>query len=152
GKAKGQHIVYQRSDYLHEWFVNDGRGLEHGLTIAARPHGDSEDGAPLQLTFGVRGNLRPIISSDAIQFVDQTGTGVVSYSGPRVWDAEGRKIPAQFTASDEGFTLRIEDVDAHYPLTVDPIAQQAYLKASNTGEFDGFGISVAISGDTTIVG
>src|SRR5262245_62420361 len=45
-KAKGQEIVYQRSDYLYEWFVNDERGLEHGLTIAARPHGDGENGAP----------------------------------------------------------------------------------------------------------
>ncbi|MEO8426565.1 MAG: FG-GAP repeat protein [Verrucomicrobiota bacterium] len=32
------------------------------------------------------------------------------------------------------------------------IAQQAYLKASNTGDLDQFGFSVAISGDTVIVG
>ena len=32
------------------------------------------------------------------------------------------------------------------------IAQQAYLKASNTGTNDGFGISVAVSGDTVVVG
>lgn len=31
-------------------------------------------------------------------------------------------------------------------------SQQAYLKASNTGEFDQFGVSVAISGDTIVVG
>jgi len=31
-------------------------------------------------------------------------------------------------------------------------SQQAYLKASNTGEFDGFASSVAISGDTLVVG
>jgi hypothetical protein len=30
--------------------------------------------------------------------------------------------------------------------------QQAYLKASNTGSGDGFGASVAISGDTLVVG
>ena len=31
-------------------------------------------------------------------------------------------------------------------------AQQAYLKASNTGAGDYFGYSVAISGDTVVVG
>ncbi len=31
-------------------------------------------------------------------------------------------------------------------------SQQAYLKASNTGQQDGFGVSVAISGDTVVVG
>jgi FG-GAP repeat len=32
------------------------------------------------------------------------------------------------------------------------LGQQAYVKASNTGEFDGFGTTVAISSDTLIVG
>ena len=31
-------------------------------------------------------------------------------------------------------------------------AQQAYLKASNTGATDQFGVSVAIAGDTIVVG
>src|SRR5205823_3210346 len=31
-------------------------------------------------------------------------------------------------------------------------SQQAYLKASNTGTSDGFGMSVAVSGDTVVVG
>ncbi|QOJ04896.1 MAG: FG-GAP repeat protein [Planctomycetia bacterium] len=46
----------------------------------------------------------------------------------------------------------IDDRDAVYPLTIDPIAQQAYLKASNTGANDQFGQSVAVSGDTVVVG
>jgi hypothetical protein len=33
-----------------------------------------------------------------------------------------------------------------------PFAQQAYLKTSNTGAGDGFGRSVALSGDTLVVG
>src|SRR6185436_1598141 len=32
-----------------------------------------------------------------------------------------------------------------------PIAQQAYLKASNTGTGDGFGHTMALSGDTLVV-
>lgn len=39
-----------------------------------------------------------------------------------------------------------------YPITVDPIAQQAYLKASNTEAGDGFGESVSVFGDTVVVG
>src|SRR5262249_21137182 len=38
------------------------------------------------------------------------------------------------------------------PLAVDLIAQQAYLKASNTNAGDLFGGTVAISGDTVVVG
>ncbi len=45
-----------------------------------------------------------------------------------------------------------EEQGARYPITVDPIAQQAYLKASNTDTDDLFGTSVAVSGDTVVVG
>ncbi|MGI8603981.1 MAG: FG-GAP repeat protein [Verrucomicrobiales bacterium] len=38
------------------------------------------------------------------------------------------------------------------PLAVNAITQAAYLKASNTAISDGFGTSVAISGDTVVVG
>ena len=41
---------------------------------------------------------------------------------------------------------------AFYPLTIDPLLQQAYLKASNTNSGDGFGGSVAVSGDTVVIG
>ncbi|MBI4880227.1 MAG: FG-GAP repeat protein [Planctomycetes bacterium] len=46
----------------------------------------------------------------------------------------------------------VDDAGATYPLTIDPIAQQAYLKASNTGVDDRFGWSVSVSGDTVVVG
>lgn len=39
-----------------------------------------------------------------------------------------------------------------YPLTIDPLVQQAYLKASNIGAEDSFGWFVAISGDMVVVG
>ena len=45
----------------------------------------------------------------------------------------------------------VDDAGAKYPITVDPMAQQAYLKASNAGAEDGFGYSVAVSGGTVVV-
>jgi hypothetical protein len=46
----------------------------------------------------------------------------------------------------------IDDSAAIYPLTIDPVIQQTYLKASNAEQYDAFGWSVAISGDTVVVG
>jgi hypothetical protein len=46
-----------------------------------------------------------------------------------------------------------DDTGASYPLAIDTsFEQQAYLKASNTGIGDEFGYSVAISGDTIVIG
>ncbi len=49
--------------------------------------------------------------------------------------------------------LRAEGASSSpYPLSISSIAQQAYFKASNTGAGDEFGSSVAVSGDTLVVG
>jgi len=42
-------------------------------------------------------------------------------------------------------------IEAHLPSFVNSVLQ-AYVKASNTGVLDGFGESVALSGDTLAVG
>ncbi len=46
----------------------------------------------------------------------------------------------------------VDACDARDSLTAVAIAQQAYLKASNTETFDVFGWSVSVSGDTVVVG
>jgi hypothetical protein len=94
----------------------------------------------------VSGNGRDVL------FVNASGASVVNYNNLSVVDADGTTVPAKFEAIDGGLRLRIDDHAARYPLTIDPIAQQAYLKASNTDANDNFGSSVAVSGDTVVVG
>ena len=67
-------------------------------------------------------------------------------------DADGRELEAGFEVTDGGLCLSIDERGARYPLTIDPLAQQAYLKASNTDAEDHFGHSVSVSGDTVVVG
>ena len=83
-------------------------------------------------------------------FVDNGGTTVLTYAGLTVFDATGRTFPARFEPAPEGLRLAIEECGAKYPLTIDPIAQQAYLKASNTGAGDAL-FSVAVAFLATIV-
>jgi hypothetical protein len=156
--AAGQKLTYRWQGGLEEWYVNDERGLEHGYTIATRPEGFRES-EPLVFTIATRGTLSPSVSSDqqTVHFRDAGGAPVLNYSGLKVWDADGKILASRFApAEGDHFRLLVEETGAKYPLTIDPIAQQAYLKASNTpggsGEFDNFGRSVAVSGDTVVVG
>ena len=82
-----------------------------------------------------------------MQFVDANGMVALHYRGLTVHDADGRTVPARFEASDWGLLLTVEEHQARYPINIDPIAQQAYLKASNTDFWDHFG-SVAVSAVT----
>ena len=151
-KAEGQRITYEREEGVHEWFINEEGGLEHGFTIEKRPANASASETPLLFTLAVRGNLHPMISGSEVRFVDNQGMVAVTYAKLQVWDAAGRSLPARFLTSNTGVVLSVDERGAHYPITIDPIAQQAYLKASNTGASDFFGASVAISGNTVVVG
>ena len=51
-----------------------------------------------------------------------------------------------------GLPMAVEEHEDSPPSSSAPILQQAYLKASNTGVRDHFGWSVAIDGDTAVVG
>ncbi len=148
----GTRVTYEWGDALDEWYVNDHRGVEHGYTIHAPPGG--RKGEPLVFTLAVRGGLRAEVSEDgrSVAFVSEGGVAAVTYAGLTVIDAGGRDVPARFVSAAEVLRLTVEDGDALYPLTVDPIAQQAYLSASNYQGNDDFGRSISASGDTVVVG
>ncbi|MBE2284561.1 MAG: IPT/TIG domain-containing protein [Prosthecobacter sp.] len=158
-KADGLRLSYQWDAAVQEWFVNDQRGLEHGFTLDQRPKG-AGGGVALDVVLGIRGTLKASVAADAqtVYFRDEAGAPVVTYAGLKVWDADGQVLPSRFVAGHEGgIVVRVEEGGARYPITIDPIAQQAYLKPSlgSSGygnALDLLGISIAIDGDTVIVG
>jgi hypothetical protein len=160
--ASSGRVAYDWDDTLREWYVNDTRGLEHGYTVHRRPprDEDAQDPGPLRFTLAVRGELVPVLQADGhgVRFVDGRGGTVLTYAGLTVFDADGRTLPARFEPALEGLVLSVDERGARYPLTIDPTAQQAYLKASNaeggSNIFGGdwFGRAVAVSGDTVVVG
>lgn len=149
--AGGARVAYAWDEQLTEWYVNDARGLEHGYTVAARP---AEASGYLALSLAIRGDLKSEVSADGrdVRLVDATGAVVLRYAGLEVFDVDGRALEAGFGGLAGGLRIVVNDSEARYPLTIDPIVQQAYLKASNSGAYDQFGSSVAVSGDTVVVG
>ncbi len=150
-RAEGPRVSYDWDTVLTEWYVNDRRGLEHGFTVRSRPV--SGEGA-LTLDLGIRGGLVARVSDDGrdVRFADGGGAPSVNYLGLTVLDADRRPLPARFETHGAGLRLRVDDAGARYPIVIDPIAQQAYLKASNTDASDSFAFSIAASGNTVVVG
>lgn len=150
--AGSGRIEVRRDDTLTEWFVNDARGLEQGWTFRRRPNAVAMG---LTLDLVVRGGLSSRIGEGGggLEFCDRSGAAVLRYGGLKAWDADGRSLAARFeVVAREQVRIHVDDANARYPVTVDPVAQQVYLKASNTGAYDQFGHVVAISGDTAVVG
>jgi len=148
-------LAFRRDARLEEWFLNDSRGLEQGWTLGERPAGSAE--APLRLRLGVRGGWEARVAGGgaAVEFAREADAAAqLTYGGLKAWDAEGRTLEARFVVPDGSRDVLVEiaDAGAVYPVTIDPVVQQAYLKASNTEANDEFGQSLAVSGNTVVVG
>lgn len=150
--AHGGRISYDWGSGLEEWYINDQRGLEHGFIIQSRPTGIQN--GPLEFQLRVKGPLQPTVSTSLrdIQFTDQREQTLVRYSGLKAFDSTGRDLSAWFESAPGGFRIFVDETGAVYPVTIDPLAEQGYLEASNQDAEDFFGSSVAVDGDTLVVG
>ena len=160
GKARvvtqKNRVGYQWNADIEEWFVNRSQGLEHGFTISGADfRQSSSQSGTVDLVLAVRGGLHPQGSGAELRFVNASGEVAVNYSGLKAWDADGRALPSHMEAAEDTVRLTVQDRGARYPITIDPVAQQAYLKPVTVGSVqasDYFGFSVAISGGTVVVG
>jgi len=144
-------VTYAWNDNVREWWVNSGKDLEQWFELERRPHG-GQDGEHLTLAMSLATDLTASQRGNTLSFVGADGTAI-TYNKLKAWDATGRELPASMQLFANELHLVIDDSGASYPLTIDPsFQQQAYVKASNTSSYDKFGSSVAISGNTLVIG
>jgi len=149
-RASANRVEYQR-DLLTEWYANGPLGLEQGFTLP-RAAGNTRS-EPLTLTFALSGDLSAEIGPSRRDVIlkRSDGSSALRYSGLSARDATGRELQAWLEVTEQRMVLRVADADAHYPLTVDPIVQEAELTASDSVAQQ-FGWSIAVSGSTIVVG
>ncbi len=161
--AKGNRVSIQKSavgnpqSSIEEWYVNSSRGIEQGFTIARRPTMDHRAATanPLRLRMAVTGDLQAAASEarSGATFTREADNVLLTYDKLFVTDAKGRVVSALMRLDGRDLILDVEDWDAEYPLTIDPLLRElTKLTASDGAAGDQFGFSVAISGDTVVVG
>jgi outer membrane protein assembly factor BamB len=142
------------SDEIVEWYQNRKDGLEQGFTLAAAP-GKRHAGTPLQVRLSVSGDVRPVLvdSGKALELIGGQGKHWLRYDHLTATDASGRQLQARFQVDRKQISLLIDDTEAAYPLRIDPLfTQTKKLTASDAAANDRFGYSIAINGDTVVVG
>jgi FG-GAP repeat protein len=154
-RATGNRVEYDRGELL-EWYVNGPLGLEQGFTLAAPPPCRARSAGPVVVELAVRGPLHAelVAQGARVELRDGAGRGAFTYSDLFARDAEGRTVATRMTVQGERLLLQVDDANAVYPLQIDPLisTQQAKLLASDGAAVDTFGASVAISGNTALVG
>jgi hypothetical protein len=142
--ASASRVTYARGP-VREWWANGPLGLEQGFDIARRPSG----AGALTLSLAISGSSR--LDRGTVLL-----SGGLRYAGLHASDARGRPLRAWLQLRDGRVLVRVDDRGARYPVRVDPFVQQAELSASDGagGSPNGnrFGYSVAVSGNTVVVG
>jgi uncharacterized repeat protein (TIGR01451 family) len=146
-RSTSNRISYNRGP-LSEWYVNGPLGLEQGFTLRTPP-GDRR-GGPLTLAIDLSGNLSASVEPDAMGL--RFARSSLRYTGLTASDATGRQLDARLELRGSTLLLRVDDAGARYPLEIDPFVQQAKLTASDGANDDYLGYSIAIAGDTIVVG
>ncbi len=151
--AAGNRVSYAR-DGLDEWYVNGPIGLEQGFTVRRAPPAGSS--ASFELSLSLLGNARPAIASGGREIVlAQAGRSSLRYGQLSARDGAGRTLPSSLSLRGGQIELRVDTSGARFPVTIDPLIEQASRPLASGEEGEGrFGFSVALSadGDTALVG
>ncbi len=142
-------IEYDRGDVI-EWFINEEKGLEHGFTVYKQESsGESnESSETLNIEMKLTGSLHPKFSEDgqAIEFYDNGNVAVLRYSQLKVNDSTGALLPSRFVGIPGGVRIEVDDSNAVYPVTVDPIlTTPSWIGYEQS--LSGFGSDVSTAGD-----
>ncbi len=153
--ANGNRIEIQKGE-ITEWYINQAEGLEQGFTVHEPPNRTKAGSGSesLRLSLKMSGDLRAeAINDQSVVLKNKQGQVVLNYDHLAAWDANHKPLSASMKTDDLTITLVVDDAGAVYPITIDPLfAQTQKLTAADGLGFDYFGRSVAVSGNTAIIG
>ena len=150
--ADANRIEYRR-DGLTEWYVNGPLGIEQGFTLTRSP-GKSQ-GMPLTFDLALSGELTASVDPEKRSLsLSKDATAALRYAGLTATDAAGHELRAWLEVAENHLWVRVDDAQAQYPLTIDPLIQSAKLTASDGVANDNYGSSLSVSadGNTFVIG
>ena len=133
-----------KHDSLTIEYINDADGMRQNFILDRKP--TPQPGLVLSFTVELEGLIMSVDAAGKEVWFDNlvTGEPEFGYLDLNVWDSTGRVLPAQFQAlSAAEFTIAVDDANAAYPITVDPLSQTPHRNYSQTQSGCKFGFSVA---------
>jgi hypothetical protein len=150
-------------------YTNNEDGMRQDFIIKQKPVGIHPFGTgeeKLRLNIAAETKLKMIVGADALMFKNDKGEEKMKYSSLKVWDANGKPLRAYFEKNLElgiknyelrakskikiipnSFSIVVNDAEAVYPVTIDPISSSSVWSVTGEAVSDLFGSSVATAGD-----
>ena len=128
-------------------YTNTNEGMRQDFIIKNKPRLTGN----LEIGLNAVSDLMMSVDNKEVKFYSTTGEVKMQYSSLKAWDANGKTLNAYFDKkSDEQFAIIVDDKDAEYPVTVDPISSVPnWLYFNHSPETD---FSISSAGDVNLDG
>jgi hypothetical protein len=111
-------------------YLNGKDGLRQNFIITGKPGGTDN----LQLSLHIDGSLLPKVKNNQLQFENGSGQAVLYYRDLNVWDANHKTLKASMSLTGQNeLVINVDDRNAIYPVTIDPISQTSEWSGSASG-------------------
>mgnify|MGYP001420663215 CR=1 FL=1 len=162
--------AFIENENLRIEYLNDENGMRQDFIIKNKPAGEEK----LRLNLSADTKLKMIVGADALMFKDHNGEEKMKYTSLKCWDANHKELRAYFERSDKlqiancklqkekssdknicnlksdicnCFSIVVNDEDAVYPVTIDPLSSSPNWTAESDQASAQFGFSVSTAGD-----
>ncbi len=139
-----RHTARAADDAMQVNYTNTSEGMRQDFIVKQRPEGDGN----LTVKLDIAGDVSFSVDNNTAVFADASGAEAMRYSDLKVWDAAGLPLEAWMEAAgDASLALVVNDFDAEYPITIDPISTSINWQYSPVQKDAEFGFSVSHAGD-----
>ncbi len=132
-----------RSEGLTEWWVSREAGLQQGWEVDAAPAGEG----PLALSLQITGAEVTLDEDGSAAWLSTPAGDLLRMTEIFAWDATGEPLDAWLEQDGAGLALLVDDTDAVWPITVDPLYSTASASLTGPATNSYFGWSVDSAGD-----
>jgi hypothetical protein len=125
-------------------YINNDDGMRQNFIVQS----PSSNNTLEKISFSINTKLKKKLSNNALQFYHKQ-KNVLSYSQLKVWDADGKILPAFFKKQkNNNYCIQVNTSGAIYPITIDPLSATPNTSIDPTNQASAnFGFSVASAGD-----
>lgn len=130
------------SKALEIQYTNSREGLRQNFILKEKPSGST----PLIIQIRVTGDLKARLLNDTklvFDAPDSAGLTRLSYEDLKVWDDHYTPLKASMQLDKDLLTIRVDDSQAVYPITIDPINRTPDWNTDTDGLLAGLGLSPA---------
>jgi photosystem II stability/assembly factor-like uncharacterized protein len=149
--------AYIENENIRIEYTNSEEGMRQDFIIKNKSGNEGK----FRLNLSVDTKLKMIAGADALMFKDEKGVDRLKYSSLKVYDANGKVLRAYFeknnklqtggdklqTNDQKLFAIVVNDADAVYPVTIDPLSTTPDWTAESNQADAQFGYSVSTAGD-----